>query len=49
MTDKRGEGPTEDERRNPGSTDIDSTGKSAEEPAEGTDDAPPAQPDSPQG
>lgn len=49
MTDKRDDGPNEDERRNPGSTDTDPAGKSAEKPAEGADDTPPEQPGSPQG
>ncbi len=49
MTDKRDEGPNEDDRINPGSTDTDPAGKSADKPAEGADDIPPEQPGSPQG
>lgn len=49
MTDKRSEGPSEEERTKPGSSEADPTGKSAPDPAEGADDAPPEQPGSPQG
>lgn len=49
MIDKRGEGPSEDNRVNPGSTDTDPASTSAEKPAEGADDAPPEQPGSPRG
>jgi hypothetical protein len=47
MIDKRNEGPTEEDRANPGSTDTDPSGNSAEAPAEGPDDNPPEQPGSP--
>lgn len=49
MTDTRGDGPSEDDRSNPGSTDTDPARTSAEEPAEGADDSPPEQPGSPKG
>jgi len=49
MTDKRDEGPSEDERTKPASTDTDPAGTSADRPAEGADDLPPEQPGSPQG
>lgn len=48
MNGIHGNGPDEDERRNPGATDPDQAGKSSDAPAEGADDTPPPQPGSPQ-
>lgn len=49
MTDKRDQGPNEDERVNPGSTETNPSFKPAETPAEGADDVPPPEPGSPAG
>lgn len=48
MTGNDGKGPDEEERRNPGDTDTNPTGRSSDAPAEGSDDTPPKQPGSPE-
>jgi hypothetical protein len=48
MNGRRGEGPSEDERLNPGETDPNPTGKSAPAPAEGADDNSPPEAGSPE-
>jgi len=47
MNGNKGSGPDEDERRNPGDTGTNPTGKSSDAPAEGPTDTPPEQPGSP--
>jgi hypothetical protein len=42
-------GPDEEDRKNPGSEQINPTGRSSDAPAEGADDAPSKQPGSPEG
>ena len=42
-------GPDADDRENPGDTQTNPTGTSSTKPAEGPDDIPPPQPDSPEG
>jgi hypothetical protein len=43
------DGPSEQDRANPGDTGTNPSGKSAKDPAEGADDAPPERPGSPEG
>lgn len=49
MTDRKGDGPDEQERTEPGDTSTNPTGVSSEAPAEGPDDNPPPKPGSPEG
>ena len=49
MSDRKGDGPDEQERLQPGDTSTHPTGKSSEEPTEGPDDTPPRQSGLPEG
>lgn len=49
MSDRKGDGPDEQERLEPGDTSTTPAGKSSEAPAEGANDTPPRQPGSPEG